>query len=166
MFKAKKIIQKLQQNDRLFCILCSHMIRQLMSVGLWQFQFILTQWFVFFQQKCEDTKQHMRGHRNSQSTHKVSFHEVKFCACCPLKKGKSINLVFMQIQKRKNIASRSEHWNTRCVSAVLASDPWVPMSVLLVAPTCTARVDEEGGFHLQGPTVQQSEAVQATLPRT
>jgi hypothetical protein len=27
-------------------------------------------------------------------------------------------------------------------------------------------VDEEGEFHLQGPTVQQSEAVQATLPHT
>lgn len=63
-----------------------------------RFMFILTQRLVLFQQKCEDTRQHMLGHRNSLSIHKVPLYEVKFCVYCPLKKGRSINLVFMQIQ--------------------------------------------------------------------
>jgi hypothetical protein len=52
------------------------------------------------------------------------------------------------------------------MTAVHTSGLWVPMSVLLTSPTCTVRVDEEGEFHLQGPTVQQPEAVQANLLHT
>jgi hypothetical protein len=77
------------------------------------------------------------------------------------------NLHFtLLLPRRLNIFPRPKHWNIRCINTVLASGPWVPMSVLLVAPTCIVRVDVEGEFHLQGPTVQQSEAVQATLPHT
>lgn len=52
------------------------------------------------------------------------------------------------------------------MNAVHTSGLWVPASVPLVAPTCIVRADEGGEFHLQGPTVQQQEAVLATLPHT